>query len=116
MYFDYDTIVTFCGVNVWVLKNHIKKIIISGDHLIHPKYNICEKNYKHSQNSWCASGLHHFSSSFNYFEIFLQSPPNFHAILKWFRKPLFSISCDIYDDASLINELTITNYDNDESS
>jgi hypothetical protein len=35
--------------------------------------------------------------------------------LKWFGKPLFSIAYDIYDDGSLINELTITNYDHDES-
>ncbi len=115
MYFDYDTTVTFWGVNVWVFKNHILKKLISGDHLIHPKIQSLWKNYKHSQNSWCANGLHFFSSSFQLFWIFFQSPPNFHAILKWFGKPLFSIAYDIYDDGSLINELTITNYDHDES-
>jgi hypothetical protein len=85
MYFDYDTIMTFWVVNVWVFKNHILKKLISGDHLIHPKIQYLWKNYKHSQNSWCANGLHHFSSSFQLFWIVFSKSPKLscHLEMVW---------------------------------
>jgi hypothetical protein len=48
--------------------------------------------------------------SFSNFVVF-QSPPNFHAILKWFEDPILWIAYG----GSLTNELIITNYDYGES-